>query len=125
MLTSFQELSGSNSSKAKANDDFMSFSADSAFGTNGGSNDPEIDFERLVKGTSGTTGSSNALDGGWDATPSKLKSDLNVEASKTDIYQTQQFSHHEMFQTMLKNLHLPGQPQALLQHPCLVGQLGS
>jgi hypothetical protein len=83
MLTTLQELSGSNASKAKANDDFMSFGADSAFGTNSGSDDPEIDFERLVKGTSGTTGSSNTL-GGWDATPSKSQS-VNVLLSKTDI----------------------------------------
>jgi SCY1-like protein 2 len=78
-----QELSGSNGLKAKANDDFMSFGADSAFGTNGGSDDPEIDFERLVKGTSGTTGSSNTLQG-WDATPSKPQS-IIVELSKTDL----------------------------------------
>jgi hypothetical protein len=62
----------------------MLFGADSAFGTNGGSDDPEIDFERLVKGTSGTTGSSNTLDEGWDATPSKSQS-INVELSKPDI----------------------------------------
>ena len=42
-----QELSGTNGSK-KGNDDFMSFDATNAFSTNGGSNDPEIDFERLV-----------------------------------------------------------------------------
>jgi SCY1-like protein 2 len=63
-----QELSGTNGSK-KDNDDFMSFGATNAFSTNGGSNDPEIDFERLVKGTAGISESTNPLDGGWDAMP--------------------------------------------------------
>lgn len=63
-----QELSGTNGSKTD-NDDFMSFGAKNAFSTNGGSNDPEIDFERLVKGTAGTSDLANPLSGGWDATP--------------------------------------------------------
>lgn len=63
-----QELSGSNGLK-KDNDDFMSFGAANAFPTNGGSNDPEIDFERLVKGTAGTSDSINPMDGPWDAMP--------------------------------------------------------
>ncbi|CZR67891.1 related to bovine rhodopsin kinase and to YGR052w [Phialocephala subalpina] len=65
-----QELSGTNGNKSKGNDDFMSFDAGSAFGaTNGSSNDPEIDFERLVKGTTAPTTTSNPLDGGWDTVP--------------------------------------------------------
>jgi len=61
-----QELSGTNGSK-KDNDDFMSFGATNAFSTNGGSSDADIDFETLVKGSSGMNGSTNPLDGGWDS----------------------------------------------------------
>lgn len=65
-----QELSGTNGNKSKGNDDFMSFDAGSAFGTtNGSSNDPEIDFEHLVKGTAAPVATSNPLDGGWDTVP--------------------------------------------------------
>jgi SCY1-like protein 2 len=63
-----QELSGTNGS-AKGNDDFMSFGVTNAFSTNGGSDDPEIDFERLVKGKAGASGSSNPLDAAWDSMP--------------------------------------------------------
>jgi SCY1-like protein 2 len=63
-----QELSGTNGLK-QDNDDFMSFGAANAFTTNGGSNDPEIDFERLVKGTAGSSESTNPMDGSWDAMP--------------------------------------------------------
>ena len=63
-----QELSGTNGLK-RDHDDFMLFGAASAFPTNGGSNDPEIDFERLVKGSAGISESINPLDGPWDAMP--------------------------------------------------------
>jgi len=71
-----QELSGTNGSR-KENDDFMSFGATNAFSTNGGSNDPEIDFERLVKGTAGS-GDSNPLDGGWDSMPANATAQRNA-----------------------------------------------
>jgi SCY1-like protein 2 len=64
-----QELSGTNGSRAKGNDDFMSFGATNAF-SNGGADNGEIDFERLVKGNAADSGSSNPLDAGWDAAPS-------------------------------------------------------
>ncbi|KAK2626195.1 hypothetical protein QTJ16_004457 [Diplocarpon rosae] len=66
-----QELSGSNGLQAKGNDDFMSFGVTNAFGTtNGGSDDPEVDFERLVKGNAGLTSPTHSLDAGWDSQPS-------------------------------------------------------
>ncbi|KAL2063130.1 hypothetical protein VTL71DRAFT_6202 [Oculimacula yallundae] len=70
-----QELSGANGTQAKPNDDFMSFGATNAFSTatNGGSDDPEIDFERLVKGNAGPTSPSNPLDGGWDSGPAQAQ----------------------------------------------------
>jgi SCY1-like protein 2 len=65
-----QELSGSNGSRTKGNDDFMSFGATSAFrASNGGSDGAEVDFERLVKGTAGNSDSSNPMDPGWDSAP--------------------------------------------------------
>ncbi|CAL3968917.1 hypothetical protein PZA11_004871 [Diplocarpon coronariae] len=65
-----QELSGSNGLQAKGNDDFMSFGVTNAFGTtNGGSDDPEVDFERLVKGNAGPISPSHSLDPGWDSQP--------------------------------------------------------
>lgn len=70
-----QELSGTNnSSPAKANDDFMSFGTTNAFGNgNGGSDDPEIDFERLVKGNASLS-SPTSVDSGWDAQPAAATS---------------------------------------------------
>ena len=65
-----QELSGSNGSRAKDNDDFMSFGPTGAFAaSNGGSDGAEIDFERLVKGNSRDGGLSSPLDAGWDSAP--------------------------------------------------------
>ncbi|KAB8289482.1 hypothetical protein EYC80_010644 [Monilinia laxa] len=64
-----QELSGANGIRANGNDDFMSFGAASAFPSATGSDDPELDFERLVKGGSDAAPSSNPLDSGWDANP--------------------------------------------------------
>lgn len=65
-----QELSSTNGVKSKGNDDFMSFDAGNAFGaTNGSSQDPEIDFERLVKGNAGAPSTTNGLDSGWDTVP--------------------------------------------------------
>ncbi|KAF7951847.1 hypothetical protein EAE96_007145 [Botrytis aclada] len=66
-----QELSGSNGAGVRANgtDDFMSFGAASAFPPAVGSDDPEMDFERLVKGGIGATSSNNALDSSWDSNP--------------------------------------------------------
>ena len=64
-----QELSSNNGSLSKGNDDFMSFDTVNAFSSQGGSDDQEIDFERLVKGnTGGATSINNTMDGGWDAT---------------------------------------------------------
>jgi SCY1-like protein 2 len=60
-----QELGGSNGVKATG-DDFMSFGVSNAFSTNNGpSDDPEIDFERLVKGNAGVA-TSNSVDSSWD-----------------------------------------------------------
>ncbi|APA14839.1 hypothetical protein SS1G_06884 [Sclerotinia sclerotiorum 1980 UF-70] len=64
-----QELSGINGGRANGTDDFMSFGAASAFPSALGSDDPEMDFERLVKGGIGAPSSSNPLDSGWDANP--------------------------------------------------------
>jgi SCY1-like protein 2 len=64
-----QELSGTNGSRAQGTDDFMSFGSTNAFpSSNGNSDNPEIDFERLVKGTAGGT-SSNPMDSGWETSP--------------------------------------------------------
>ncbi|KAF7950663.1 uncharacterized protein EAE97_002215 [Botrytis byssoidea] len=64
-----QELSGSNGAGVRANgtDDFMSFGAASAFPPAVGSDDPEMDFERLVKGGTGAPSSNNALDSSWNS----------------------------------------------------------
>ncbi|KAG4412135.1 hypothetical protein IFR04_014729 [Cadophora malorum] len=78
-----QELSGANGTQAKANDDFMSFGATNAFSSNGASDDPEIDFERLVKGNAGPTSPSNPLDGGWDSAPAQVQSPRNVSNTST------------------------------------------
>jgi SCY1-like protein 2 len=52
----------------KANDDFMSFGTTDAFqSSNGGSENADIDFERLVKGDAGV--SVNAMDGVWGSNP--------------------------------------------------------
>jgi SCY1-like protein 2 len=52
----------------KANDDFMSFGPTDAFqSSNGGSENADIDFERLVKGNAGA--SVNAMDGVWGSNP--------------------------------------------------------
>ncbi|TGO11487.1 hypothetical protein BTUL_0108g00030 [Botrytis tulipae] len=66
-----QELSGSNGAGVRANgtDDFMSFGAASAFPPAVGSDDPEMDFERLVKGGTGAPSSNNALESSWDSNP--------------------------------------------------------
>ncbi|KAF7860784.1 hypothetical protein EAF04_008302 [Stromatinia cepivora] len=64
-----QELSGTNGVRANGTDDFMSFGAASAFPSAVGTDDPEMDFERLVKGGTGAPSSSNPLDSGWDANP--------------------------------------------------------
>jgi len=77
-----QELSGTNGSK-KDNDDFMSFGATNAFSTNGGSNDAEIDFETLVKGTARSNGSSNPLDGGWDSMPANTNAHQRNVSNQT------------------------------------------
>ncbi|TGO38858.1 hypothetical protein BHYA_0066g00470 [Botrytis hyacinthi] len=66
-----QELSGSNGAGVRANgtDDFMSFGAASAFPPAVGSDDPEMDFERLVKGGTAAPSSNNALNSSWDSNP--------------------------------------------------------
>jgi SCY1-like protein 2 len=65
------ELSGINGSKAKGNDDFMSFGAPGAFASAGGFDNAEIDFESLVKGNAVGGAKVNAMDSGWDAAPAK------------------------------------------------------
>lgn len=48
----------------------MSFGTNAFPTSNGSSDNPEIDFERLVKGNAAGGSSSNAMDGGaWDAFP--------------------------------------------------------
>ncbi len=74
-----QELSGTNGA-TKTDDDFMSFGATNAFSTNGGPDDPEIDFERLVKGTAGGSGPSNPIDAGWDTMPANSTAQRNVSS---------------------------------------------
>lgn len=81
-----QELSGSNGTQGKGNDDFMSFGATNAFGTNGASDDPEIDFERLVKGNGGLTSLSNPLDGGWESTPATAQTPRNVTSPSAPAF---------------------------------------
>ena len=73
-----QELSGTNGSGSKSNDDFMSFGATSAFPSANGGDSAEIDFERLVKGDVADSGSSNPLDAGWDAMPSNARAQPQV-----------------------------------------------
>jgi SCY1-like protein 2 len=68
-----QELSGTNGSASKSNDDFMSFGATSAFPSSNGGDGAEIDFERLVKGNAGDSGASNPMDAGWDTMPSSAR----------------------------------------------------
>jgi SCY1-like protein 2 len=68
------ELSGTNSTKGKGNDEFVSFGATNAFQSNGGSENTEIDFESLVKGNTARGASVNAMDTGWDAAPAKAAS---------------------------------------------------
>lgn len=83
-----QELSGVNG-KSKGNDDFMSFDSGNAFGTtNGSSDDPEIDFERLVKGNTGPPSSSNAPDSGWDTAPVSPRPNLNHQKTPSFAWST-------------------------------------
>ena len=65
------ELSGINGSKAKGDEDFMSFGAPNAFGSTGTADSAEIDFESLVKGTSASAAKINPMDSAWDASPAK------------------------------------------------------
>lgn len=60
------ELSGINGSKAKGDEDFMSFGAPNAFGSAGKGDGGEIDFESLVKGTSSSATKTNPMDASWD-----------------------------------------------------------
>jgi SCY1-like protein 2 len=81
-----QELGGSNGVKSN-NEDFMSFGTSNAFSTNPGpSDDPEIDFERLVKGDSGVAASSNPLDSGWDAVPVASKPSPLTQTAKAPSF---------------------------------------
>jgi SCY1-like protein 2 len=63
------ELSGINGSKIKGDDDFMSFGATNAFQSNGGSENAEVDFESLVKGSAVGGVKPNPMDSGWDSGP--------------------------------------------------------
>jgi SCY1-like protein 2 len=84
-----QELSGTNGTKSKGNDDFMSFDAGNAFGaTNGSSQDPEIDFERLVKGNTGAPTTSNAMDSGWDTVPVSPRPTVNQQKAPAFAWST-------------------------------------
>lgn len=75
-----QELSSTNG-KSRGTDDFMSFGASSVFPSSNGGDGGEIDFERLVKGNAANSGSSNALDAGWDSMPTsaKAQSQMNTQ----------------------------------------------
>lgn len=84
-----QELSGTNGIKAKDNDDFMSFDTFNAFGaSNGSSDDPEIDFERLVKGSTGVSSASNPLDGGWNTIPASVQPAVNHQKTQSFAWST-------------------------------------
>jgi SCY1-like protein 2 len=66
------ELAGINGSKTKGDDDFMSFGAPNAFGSN--TDGGEIDFESLVKGNAASGAQvTNPMDA-WDAAPAKATS---------------------------------------------------
>ncbi|CZT12191.1 related to bovine rhodopsin kinase and to YGR052w [Rhynchosporium graminicola] len=86
-----QELGGINGGQVKANDDFMSFGVSNAFSsaTNGGeSDDPEIDFERLLKGNAGSnpmspTNPSNGSGGDWDTGPTQPQTQIQRHVSNT------------------------------------------
>lgn len=64
------ELSGTNGSKTKGNDDFMSFGGQNAFASST-ADGAEIDFESLVKGTAVGGAKSNPMDSAWDANPAR------------------------------------------------------
>jgi SCY1-like protein 2 len=68
-----QELSSS-SKVPSSNEDFLSFGGVPGFtSSNGGSDNPEDDFERLVQGKFSGNGASsvNPMDAGWDLEPNK------------------------------------------------------
>ena len=96
-----QELSGSNGSRVQGNDDFMSFGTSNAFQTsNGNSDDPEIDFERLVKGNAAGGSPSNAMDGGaWDTLPA------NATAQPPQMNSTQPKPGTLLFSSFLTIVH--------------------
>ncbi|KAE8444527.1 hypothetical protein EG329_014451 [Mollisiaceae sp. DMI_Dod_QoI] len=84
-----QELSGTNGARTKGNDDFMSFDTGNAFGsTNGSSDDPEIDFERLVKGTTGVANTTNPLDNGWNTAPISPRPSSNHQKTPSFAWST-------------------------------------
>ncbi|RFU35371.1 hypothetical protein B7463_g959, partial [Scytalidium lignicola] len=65
-----QELSGSNGQARGQTDDIMSFGGTTFPSSNSGLDSAEDDFERLVKGTNGSS-SSNPVDSGWNHEPAK------------------------------------------------------
>ncbi|RAL59190.1 hypothetical protein DID88_006645 [Monilinia fructigena] len=60
--------------------------AASAFPSATGSDDPEMDFERLVKGSSGAAPSSNPLDSGWDANPTSSRAQNSNQRNRTGYF---------------------------------------
>ncbi|KAH8808466.1 hypothetical protein F5884DRAFT_675112 [Xylogone sp. PMI_703] len=81
-----QELSGSNGHARGQTDDIMSFGGTTFPSSISGLESGEDDFERLVKGTSGSA-STNPIDSGWDHGPAKA-----TPARPSAPAQTQSFS---------------------------------
>jgi SCY1-like protein 2 len=75
------ELAGTNGSRTRGNDDFMSFGAAGAFQSNGGSDNAEVDFETLVKGNAIGGATINPMDSGWDSTPAKAAAQVPQNTS--------------------------------------------
>ena len=79
-LRKLQEM-GTDSTRLNANEDFVTFGGSSAFASsNGGADNAEIDFERLVKGTARNGNSANPMDA-WDTGPANASQSI-VQQSK-------------------------------------------
>lgn len=95
-------LLGTNGSRAN-NDDFMSFSSASAFQPgNGGGEDMEVDFERLVKGNVGSGPTVNAISGGWDSTSANTQPRASSTQTKPGM---KSISHSASFYLTLTVAH--------------------
>lgn len=65
---------GTNGSRTKSNDDFMSFGSSNAFqGSNAASEGAEIDFEQLVKGKASDRPAVDAIGLEWDSAPANAQ----------------------------------------------------